>query len=513
MEACLKISDCLRISPSKFTYAGVKDKRSKSTQWFSVHKVEPWKLVMKTKSIQKVKVGNFTFKTEPLKLGQLSGNKFRIALRNVLGEDSLINQAMKQLKDNGFINYYGLQRFGNDKEVPTYEIGINLLLGKWKEAVQLILKPKTSDDPDSEVAKAKKIYFETEDVDKACEALDNGNSKCVEVRLLRGLKKENRNDFVNALENIPRNMRLLYIHSLQSFVWNSMVSKRLQVFGGKPVEGDFVLVDTKVEQTDEIRLDVEEDKEDEDCFMNKQEIKALTSEELPNYTIYDIVLPLPGYDVNYPEPMKQYYVEALEEHGLTLEMTKQKVKTYTLSGNYRKMLAKVNDLSWKIMRYDDPNENLIRSDFEELKGHPEPKGVKDGQYKALVMEFCLPPSSYATMVLREILKSDTSSSAQARQNDYHETQPSKKIIIESEQEQNEDKSEECCDGVQTNSLLSDAKKYEAFKNSIFNSVEVPKEKVEERVDKRKNEESDESSKRQRVEDAEQTRIVMDTPVL
>lgn len=56
------------------------------------------------------------------------------------------------------------------------------------------------------------------------------------------------------------------------------------------------------------------------------EVKAITAEEIQNYTMYDIVLPLPGYDIKYPENLKQYYKEALEEYGLSLEMTKQKVK-------------------------------------------------------------------------------------------------------------------------------------------------------------------------------------------
>lgn len=121
------------MSASHFTYAGVKDKRAKTTQWFSVRKVEPWKLIVKTKSVRQIKIGNITFKDKPLKLGELIGNRFRIALRNVVGADDLITDVINSLNKNGFINYYGLQRFGNDKEVPTYSIGIELMLGNWKE--------------------------------------------------------------------------------------------------------------------------------------------------------------------------------------------------------------------------------------------------------------------------------------------------------------------------------------------------------------------------------------------
>lgn len=40
---------------------------------------------------------------------------------------------------------------------------------------------------------------------------------------------------------IPRNNRLMYIHSYQSVVWNTMVSRRIEAFGLKAVEGDLVL--------------------------------------------------------------------------------------------------------------------------------------------------------------------------------------------------------------------------------------------------------------------------------
>ena len=33
----------------------------------------------------------------------------------------------------------------------------------------------------------------------------------------------------------------MYIHSYQSFVWNTMVSRRIEAFGLKAVEGDLVL--------------------------------------------------------------------------------------------------------------------------------------------------------------------------------------------------------------------------------------------------------------------------------
>lgn len=83
-----------------------------------------------------------------------------------------------------------------------------------------------------------------------------------------------------------------------------------------------------------------------------------------------------------------------------------------MTGAYRKLLVKPDNVDWHIMGYNHESDSLIRSDIEELRGCSEPKSVNDGSLRALILEFNLPPSSYATMALREITKSDTSTAYQ-----------------------------------------------------------------------------------------------------
>lgn len=58
---------------------------------------------------------------------------FRIALRHITHNESDIELSLQSLKENGFINYYGLQRFGNNSTVPTHQVGLALIKGQFKE--------------------------------------------------------------------------------------------------------------------------------------------------------------------------------------------------------------------------------------------------------------------------------------------------------------------------------------------------------------------------------------------
>jgi tRNA pseudouridine13 synthase len=132
----------------------------------------------------------------------------------------------------------------------------------------------------------------------------------------------------------------MYIHAYQSYVWNAIVSERIRKYGAdKPVVGDLVF-ETDDDQSmaglepsdSEVPLEdnAEDDQEgtstmdDPSSFHKKSRkpwvpprIKTLTEDDLDKYTIFDVIMPLPGTDVAYPGgPLGERYREYLRMDGL-----------------------------------------------------------------------------------------------------------------------------------------------------------------------------------------------------
>ncbi|CAJ1056247.1 pseudouridylate synthase 7 homolog isoform X1 [Xyrichtys novacula] len=387
MEAINVLSKFLRLRPNMFSYMGTKDKRAITVQEIAVLKITAERLSHLNKCLMNLKLGNFSYKNHPLKLGELQGNHFTVVIRNISGTDEQVQQAMTSLRQTGFINYYGMQRFGTTA-VPTQQVGRAILKNDWNEVVDLILKPRPGAEKEF-LVRCREEWAKTQDPEAALKKLPN--KRCVEGQLLRGLAMYGKKNIVTAFGLIPRNNRLMYIHSYQSVVWNTMVSRRIEAFGLKAVEGDLVLRGTTAH--------------------------VLSAEEAESHSIHDIVMPLPGFDVIYPtHHVGKGYGELLSADGLDINNMRHKVKDYSLAGAYRRIIIRPSDVSWEVIQYEDPRLSLVHSDFEKLENKPAPVVNNEGKYRALKLEFSLPPSTYATMAIREVLKLDTSIKKQTQLN-------------------------------------------------------------------------------------------------
>lgn len=83
-----------------------------------------------------------------------------------------------------------------------------------------------------------------------------------------------------------------------------------------------------------------------------------------------------------------------------------------MAGTYRKIMHKPANMTYKLMRYDDPNFPLAMTDEDRIFKRTLPDPPTEGQHLALQLDLTLGSSTYATMAIREILKEETSADHQ-----------------------------------------------------------------------------------------------------
>ncbi|CAB4410147.1 unnamed protein product [Rhizophagus irregularis] len=403
IEAINFLSKLIKVHAKTFSYAGTKDRRAITVQKVTANRIKAERLLGLNSNLKGMKLGNFEYVKTPLKLGDLRGNHFITTIRNVQVEnEEVISKAIESLQSRGFVNYYGMQRFGSSS-IPTFHIGRALLQNNWEEAVNLIMKPRPGDRQDHQIAR--QHWIENHDAKKALELFPK---QCIaETQILNYFAKTGQlNDYAGAFATIPRNLRLMYVHAYQSYIWNSIVSERICIHGcHAPAVGDLVIKDE-----DSIADIDSEDLVDDNFTVNSDDkkeikVKVLAEEDLNNYSIFDVVLPLPGYSVIYPNNnIFEKYKELMWKDHLDPREMRRNVKDFSLSGSYRKIMGKPNDLSWKIFKYDDQNISLSLTDLDLLDGKSEPESLPNGKNTALRINFSLSASSYATVLLRELMK-------------------------------------------------------------------------------------------------------------
>ncbi|EJD01227.1 tRNA pseudouridine synthase D [Fomitiporia mediterranea MF3/22] len=437
-DALNHLSRLLHCSIKDLSVAGTKDKRGVTVQRVALRRgnktvEDVWKMANGypgRRSLEKavsqrgergVRVADFKYGRAGLDLGMLKGNTFIITLRNVRVEPlDTLDKAMESLKHKGFINYYGMQRFGT-ASIPTHSIGLAFLQCDWKRAADLILRHRPGEHPD--VVAARDAWLIEKNLDKALSLFPRRvvAERCI-LESFKKMKGDTRN-VMGALSTIPRNLRLMYVHAYQSYVWNAIVSERIRMHGAeKPVVGDLVYeqeggrlkLDDSTEDAEELDLD-EEGAPNQSSRKQKRpwvqpQVKTLSEEDVDKYTIFDVIMPLPGKDVAYPGgALGERYREFLKMDGLDPDNFSSKHKDYNLTGAYRKIILKPKDLSWTVLRYTDPDVPLAQSDEDKLLGMEPPVVDENGKFVALQVNLQLSTAAYATMALREITKAETSS--------------------------------------------------------------------------------------------------------
>lgn len=182
-----------------------------------------------------------------------------MALRFIPREisDAQIRANVNSCKNNGFINYFGMQRFGS-YNIRSHQIGRECLLQNWRKVIEMILGQHAEIDVNQVDRKKRllQLVFDEQDIEGALQMLDRRDRLEKAVLILL---KRNPNSYYNAYQNISRNTRLIYVHGYQSYVWNRAVSERFRRFGRQVLVGDLVVRRENADWIENQAVDGEED--------------------------------------------------------------------------------------------------------------------------------------------------------------------------------------------------------------------------------------------------------------
>lgn len=94
----------------------------------------------------------------------------------VPAKPKVLTDAVDALSKSGFLNYFGMQRFGTTA-VGTHMIGLSLLRGDWDLAIDLIMRKKSGETQDAEHARS--VWQQTKDAKATLELMPK---RCVAER-------------------------------------------------------------------------------------------------------------------------------------------------------------------------------------------------------------------------------------------------------------------------------------------------------------------------------------------
>ena len=143
-QAVRVLARALQVPPSCVSYAGTKDAKAVTRQRVCVAdtSAEAVAAVAMQLGAQRLRVGSLSYGSSQLALGDLAGNTFGIVLRGLrlvrgslpephalelraLEPRAALEAAVGALRSRGFVNYFGMQRFG----AGGTEVGRHVLRG------------------------------------------------------------------------------------------------------------------------------------------------------------------------------------------------------------------------------------------------------------------------------------------------------------------------------------------------------------------------------------------------
>jgi tRNA pseudouridine13 synthase len=330
---------------------GIKDAKATTIQYASSN--SSTRKVIKNMDLGKIKLTLVGFSRKPIEKNNLVGNTFDIRIVEPK-RDKLDNIVQFLCDINSLGNYYGLQRFGSERLV-THLVGKAILERKFDKATEILLTYTTKYDS----------KYSQEIREKLRDIKSNPNllreippGMDIEINLAQAILKGK--DSISALRTIPINIRRLFVQAFQAYLFNKTLSIAIR--------DEFSLT---VPEENDLCFDVFDD----NLIFGK--IRKYEKEKPTDSRIQRLpIIRLPGYSF---QPGKNRFDKIIKEFMKHENITAKdffikEMQEISESGGFRQACYVCKNFKYK------KEEN------------------------SLLVGFSVPKGSYATVLLRELIK-------------------------------------------------------------------------------------------------------------
>ncbi len=361
IRAAAAIAKLLEISSSDISACGIKDKMSVSWQFITLPSdVAQSELKLDTT----IHVLPIRYVSRKLTSRNLAKNLFEILVRMVSGSLEDAEACLEELREKGLPNFYGHQRFGIARPI-TPIVGRYIIEGRLEEAVKAFLADYSPLESPRNMEARKRL---SEDFDPAKALQYFPKTLRYERAILNHLARKP-GDYLGALRSLPLRLRRILVESVSAQIFNKALSRIASAGLLKELEvGDLV-----------VRLDrfgrPEPGRPIEVTRGNIEQVEKLIRQGR-----YAIALPVPGYLSPIPRSGKgDILLKVMDELKLEFKMFRlRSIPEASTRGSLRPLIVP----KWSCA-ISEPGESSLR------------------------ISMSLPPGSYATILLREIMKPET----------------------------------------------------------------------------------------------------------
>ncbi len=392
-----RLAKACGISRRRIFSSGMKDKRAITSQILVIDatrsKVESVEITDSTIEV----IGRTHHK---IGMSDHDGNRFAITVRGCCDSEGnpidskksmssvreIIAGMSERMGADSFPNWIGPQRFGSTRPV-TPEVGRAVVEDDFERACDLYLGMEGQSDAE-DVWQFRKMWRDSRDAESCLEIIPEhlGYEKSILESLI-----EKPEDWLRAFKRLPHSLQLLSVHSLQSLAFNHAIAIRMESGHSliKPILGDLVAPLHANGRIDVSKLAEVTESNLERCSRNCK-LGRLS-----------VTGPLPGLDSHLASGEQGEIERAgLEKSGLSnVDWRVRSIPRLTSSGTRRPLSVPFDSFSVEEAQ-EMPEEQLS----QRWRNGPSTSDRWHPEGASLRLRFSLPPGTYATVLMRELMK-------------------------------------------------------------------------------------------------------------